>query len=408
MPALARMNSHEKWVAKNATSYSACLFVGSGKFNKVVTSTLDEARTAARAMETDRPVLIYAIFRNHQAQIETVDPRYSSDYNLNGENGMTPFNLINLTLTPFVIRGFQTVEELDRAAENSADADNLSLRSEADLVALQPEQVTALYNYLAPRTKKAPTQADLWSMLTTGAAAVDDAPETGAETIGNEPATGATVGRGTNKDAKAAKASDKLAKKAAEDAQAKAEAKAKKLVAREEKKLAAKVAKVAKDAKKAAAKVPKSYMTTWPAKPMRTGTSLARILTSMLAGGKTLEQITKDSGVTSDTVDPSVNVLHRIRHVLHVNHGIRHEVSAEGIYTAHLPEGYTAGKPTEGQTSIWLAPAPAKEKPAKATKAAKVAKVKPAKKGKKAAAPVDETTVQEPTVEQQPKGAAAE
>jgi hypothetical protein len=68
-------------------------------------------------------------------------------------------------------------------------------------------------------------------------------------------------------------------------------------------------------------------------KAVRAGSSLARIVEAMIDGDKTLEQIAKAAGVQNDQAG------HRIRHVLHVNHGVGYKVS-DGKIKIVFPKGF--------------------------------------------------------------------
>lgn len=65
---------HEQWVMDHAEHYTACVFRGAGRYDTTEHATLDEARAAARAVATDRGVMIYAVFGIHQGHIETIFP----------------------------------------------------------------------------------------------------------------------------------------------------------------------------------------------------------------------------------------------------------------------------------------------------------------------------------------------
>ena len=74
-------------------------------------------------------------------------------------------------------------------------------------------------------------------------------------------------------------------------------------------------------------------------KPVREGSSLAAILASLQAGPKTAEEVAKEVG---GDIRPD-QVAHRIRHVLHVNHGVSYAKDAEGRFSiTGYAEGFTA------------------------------------------------------------------
>lgn len=56
----ARLDAHEAWVLANATRFVACVFRGRGRCERSECASLASARSAARRLRTDRPVLIYA------------------------------------------------------------------------------------------------------------------------------------------------------------------------------------------------------------------------------------------------------------------------------------------------------------------------------------------------------------
>jgi hypothetical protein len=68
-------------------------------------------------------------------------------------------------------------------------------------------------------------------------------------------------------------------------------------------------------------------------KPVRAGTSLSKIIESVNAGGKTVDDVAADAGIRPD------QVLHRLRHVLGVNHGVDHKVDDKGHISLILPHG---------------------------------------------------------------------
>jgi hypothetical protein len=56
----ARLRQDEEKTAANAVGWAACAFRGSCRFERVETSSLEEALTAAPTLYQDRPVMIYA------------------------------------------------------------------------------------------------------------------------------------------------------------------------------------------------------------------------------------------------------------------------------------------------------------------------------------------------------------
>ena len=87
-------------------------------------------------------------------------------------------------------------------------------------------------------------------------------------------------------------------------------------------------------------------------KPVREGSSLAAILASLQAGPKTAEEVVKEVG---GDIRPD-QVAHRIRHVLHVNHGVNYAKDAEGRFSI---TGYAEGFTAENMITKKEVPAPA-------------------------------------------------
>lgn len=63
---------HLQAVLQNAESFTACAFLGRGKYERREAPSLEEARKLALAIKRDRPVLIYAIAGPHQVLVEAV------------------------------------------------------------------------------------------------------------------------------------------------------------------------------------------------------------------------------------------------------------------------------------------------------------------------------------------------
>lgn len=72
-----------------------------------------------------------------------------------------------------------------------------------------------------------------------------------------------------------------------------------------------------------------------PFVPVRIGTSLHRIILSVLHGGKTLDDIAFETNLSIERAS------HRMRHVLSVKHGIDYLYKDDGTYELILPEGIT-------------------------------------------------------------------
>lgn len=73
--ASSKRDPHEQWVMDNATHYTTCVFRGRGKYDTVEHKTLEEARAFAQTIETDRGVMIYAVFGIHQGHVESIQPK---------------------------------------------------------------------------------------------------------------------------------------------------------------------------------------------------------------------------------------------------------------------------------------------------------------------------------------------
>lgn len=69
-----RLDPHERWVLANADHFTACAFRGRGRYERAECRTIEEARRCARRLSTDRPAMIYTVYRRHQALVETVGP----------------------------------------------------------------------------------------------------------------------------------------------------------------------------------------------------------------------------------------------------------------------------------------------------------------------------------------------
>lgn len=93
-----------------------------------------------------------------------------------------------------------------------------------------------------------------------------------------------------------------------------------------------------------AARPPKkerSYAGTGTGKPVKRASSVGKILELMIAGRHTFEQIVALSGVEDGEVIPAASkVDHRMKHVLHTQHGVGFEADARGVIRAHLPKGF--------------------------------------------------------------------
>jgi hypothetical protein len=70
----SKRDLHEQWVMDRATHYTTCVFRGRGVFDTVEHKTLDAARAHAQTIDTDRGVMIYAVFGVHQGHVENVYP----------------------------------------------------------------------------------------------------------------------------------------------------------------------------------------------------------------------------------------------------------------------------------------------------------------------------------------------
>ena len=72
VPRQAYLSPHEKWIIERATEYVTCVFRGRGAYDKHHYATLEDARDGAAKQQTShgRGVMIYAIYRNHQAMVE--------------------------------------------------------------------------------------------------------------------------------------------------------------------------------------------------------------------------------------------------------------------------------------------------------------------------------------------------
>lgn len=84
-----------------------------------------------------------------------------------------------------------------------------------------------------------------------------------------------------------------------------------------------------------AAGAPRSPRQVGAFKPVRAGTSLARIVESAGKGGRKLADIAAEAGIREDQAS------HRLRHVLGVNHGVDYTRDAEGVITLVPPAGKT-------------------------------------------------------------------
>ena len=89
-----------------------------------------------------------------------------------------------------------------------------------------------------------------------------------------------------------------------------------------------------KKSKAAAAKAPRTRKPDGAGKPVREGSSLAKIVSFMIDGNKTAEQMAKVLDLRKD------QVLHRIGQVLRVNNGIGHKVSDDGKISIVYPKGF--------------------------------------------------------------------
>lgn len=86
----------------------------------------------------------------------------------------------------------------------------------------------------------------------------------------------------------------------------------------------------------------KDYSQTGTGKPVRASSSLGKILSLLMAGKHTMEQIVALSGVENgDVISAEDKVMHRIRFVLWGKHGVGHAVDDKGIVTGKLPAGFT-------------------------------------------------------------------
>lgn len=322
--ALCSLDPHEQMVLDNVEHFNTTIFRGAGWFETVKSSTRFEARQRASefAEGQRRKAMVYAVFGPHQALIETIEA---------GEVIMKFIlvsyteHLKDLSVTLFTsAEGAQAaVDILPETTTAFAVADVASLAKAAG-----PKLMLDIYNRLRPE--------------------------------GTDP-----VAKFKTRDAAAEKLFSLLSEKAVEGTVPDAEAVA--------------AALAAKEAAKPARKVrTKKHSVALTGKPVRKGSSLANILTLMIAGKYTMAQIVEKSGVVGGVVDAEGKVLHRIKFVLAVQHGVDHNIDVNGIVTAVLPKGFTA----ETMIVEPKAAAPKAEKPAKAPKIAKEPKVKAEKPAK--------------------------
>lgn len=85
----------------------------------------------------------------------------------------------------------------------------------------------------------------------------------------------------------------------------------------------------------------RDYSRTGEGKPLRRDSSLGEILTLMLAGKHTFPEIVKLSGVEGGVISAEDKVAHRMKVILHGQHGIGHSADDKGVITAFLPDGFT-------------------------------------------------------------------
>lgn len=71
---LTSRDPHEQWVMDHADHYTTCVFRGRGKYETVQHPSLEAAREYAKGVDTERGVMIYAVFGIHQGHVENVYP----------------------------------------------------------------------------------------------------------------------------------------------------------------------------------------------------------------------------------------------------------------------------------------------------------------------------------------------
>ena len=76
----ARLDPHEQNVLANADHFTACVFRGRGRYERVEAATLEDAeRAAAHLGTTDKSVMLYAVSGRHQALVATIEPEKETD-----------------------------------------------------------------------------------------------------------------------------------------------------------------------------------------------------------------------------------------------------------------------------------------------------------------------------------------
>lgn len=76
---LCSLDRHEQWVLSNAEYFTAVTFHGRGNYERIECTSIESARQAGLRIRTPhRGVMIYAVYKTHQALIATLEPENPS------------------------------------------------------------------------------------------------------------------------------------------------------------------------------------------------------------------------------------------------------------------------------------------------------------------------------------------